>query len=325
MIIKKRNTPRILHQLQSLKCRISIHHSQYTEIKKNELRRFKGFNGEKAIDYYLSELPGDRYFIFHGLRLPLNDNCFQMDTLILTQYFLLIIEIKNIAGTIYFDPVFHQMIRTWGEKEEGFSDPITQAQLQKTHLARWMVKYHLPRLPIEFFVAVSSPSTIIKTSPGDTTVPQKVCHMHQIPEKIQSMTQVYPKETITLADRKKIEFHFTKYHTPPKIDILKEYQIDPDELITGVHCPQCSAIPMKRIPGAWHCQSCGCVSNNAHIKALFDYFLIVSTTITIEEFQRWTHLESHKTASRLLNELNLPVSGNNRCKIFHQPIGFDDD
>lgn len=248
-----------------------------------------------------------------------------MDTLILTRYFLLIIEVKNIAGTIYFDPVFEQLIRTLNGKEEGSLDPIAQVRRQKMHLSHWMELHQLPKPPIEFWVAISNPSTIIKTAPGNSDVPQRVCHMHQISEKIQSIRHTYSKGRITLAEQKKISQYLTKYHTPPKIDILKMYRITEEQLITGVQCPSCHAIPMQRIQGAWHCPSCGCISKNAHVQTLHDYFLLISTSITNEEFRKWTHLKSRKTAARLLNQLNLPVSGNNRHMMYHQPIGFDDD
>ncbi|WP_188802456.1 nuclease-related domain-containing protein [Sporolactobacillus putidus] len=324
LIVKRRNPPRILRQVRALKSRIPSHHPQFTEISQNETRRSSGFKGEESLDYFFTDLASEKdYFIYHDLRLPLNNTFFQMDTLIMTRRFLLIIEVKNMAGTLYFDPVFEQLIRTLNGREEGFLDPIAQVRRQKKQLTRWMDLHQLPPIPIEFMVAISNPSTIIRTEPGNFAVPQRVAHIHQVPERIQTIRSTCSEEKMTLAELKKIGHYLIKYHTPSEINILKMYQITEDDLITGVHCPSCRAIPMNRTNGTWRCPSCGCKSKNAHVQALHDYFLLISPAITNEEFRKWTHLKSSKTAYKLLQNMNLPVSGNNRCRLYHQPTGFD--
>ncbi|WP_439649950.1 hypothetical protein [Cytobacillus pseudoceanisediminis] len=40
--------------------------------------------------------------------------------LLLCPNFLLILEIKNISGTLYFDPAFNQLNMSKQEKERGF-------------------------------------------------------------------------------------------------------------------------------------------------------------------------------------------------------------
>lgn len=324
MIVKERNPPRILQQIRALKSRISSHHPQFTEICRNETRRSSGFKGEESLDYFFTDLATEKdYFIFHDLRLSLNNTFFQMCTLIMTRCFLLIIEVKNMAGTLYFDPVFKQLIRTLNGREEGFFDPIAQVERQKMQLTRWMNLHQLPPIPIEFMVVISNPSTIIRTEPGNSAVPQRVAHIHQVPERIQTIRSTYSEEKMTLAEQKRISHYLIKYHTPSDINILKMYQITEADLIAGVHCPSCRAIPMQRTNGTWHCPSCGCKSKNAHVQALHDYFLLICPAITNEEFRKWTYLKSSKTAYELLQKMNLPVSGNNRRRLYHQPIGFD--
>ena len=53
-----------------------------------------GWIGEKRIDYPLSKLDFKKV-ICHSLRLPYYETYFQIDTLLLTSRFFLIIEIKN--------------------------------------------------------------------------------------------------------------------------------------------------------------------------------------------------------------------------------------
>lgn len=81
-----------------------------------------GYRGEQSLDYYLGFLTN--YFILHDLRLPDRDHHFQLDTLLISPYFILILEVKNISGTLIFDDHFKQLIRVTPEKEEGFGpDP----------------------------------------------------------------------------------------------------------------------------------------------------------------------------------------------------------
>ncbi|RYM06648.1 NERD domain-containing protein [Sporolactobacillus sp. THM7-7] len=325
MIVKKRNTPRILRQLRALKSRLYNQHPQFSVIVQNEIRRANGFKGEASVDYYLSDLLENDFFIFHDLRLPFNDDFFQIDTLILTHCYMAIIEIKNFAGSLYFDPVFSQMIRTLNGQEECFFDPIAQVKRQQMHLDKWMDLHQLPKLPIYYFIAISNPETLIKTPPGNSTVPGVVFHAHQVPEKIRSIRRAHRKERITADERKKISRYLTRYHTPYDIDILNKFHINEEELITGVGCPNCSAIPMKPANrGTWFCSSCGCTSINAHISATHDYFLLKSKTITNEQFRIWTHLKSRKTATRLLKNMRLPIFGAKRGTKYRQPPDFDD-
>ncbi|WP_091587080.1 nuclease-related domain-containing protein [Alteribacillus bidgolensis] len=104
----------------------------------------------QSIDYYLSSLSKKTDLIFHDIRLPSKDKTFfQIDIFILTMNFCLILEVKNVAGTLYFNPFFHQLIRTVNDKEEGFPDPILQINRQKDHLNTWLQKNNLPNLPIQ--------------------------------------------------------------------------------------------------------------------------------------------------------------------------------
>ncbi|WP_243503173.1 nuclease-related domain-containing protein [Cytobacillus oceanisediminis] len=97
-------------------------------------KRRAGYIGEQKLDYYLSFLDEKEYWIYHGLRLSNGSQFFQIDTLLLTKEFAMILEVKNWNGTIIFEPEFHQLIRIHNEKEEAFHDPISQAEHQSRQL-----------------------------------------------------------------------------------------------------------------------------------------------------------------------------------------------
>ncbi|WP_082919413.1 nuclease-related domain-containing protein [Cytobacillus oceanisediminis] len=75
--------------------------------------------GEEAVDYFLKDLP--EFIIVKDTRLSNgNGDFFQIDMLLLCPIFLLILEIKNISGTLYFDPAFNQLKMSKQENERGF-------------------------------------------------------------------------------------------------------------------------------------------------------------------------------------------------------------
>jgi Nuclease-related domain len=83
MIVKAKQFPLFLLKLQALSPRVRPHHIKQTFIKEDLARYLAGYKGEKAIEYYLSFLTDDEYYILHDLRLFDGEHYFQMDALIL--------------------------------------------------------------------------------------------------------------------------------------------------------------------------------------------------------------------------------------------------
>ncbi|USK47211.1 NERD domain-containing protein [Cytobacillus oceanisediminis] len=205
----------------------------------------------------------------HDLRLFNGSTYFQIDTLILSPYFALIIEMKNILGTLLFDETFNQFIRTRNEKEEGFPNPLIQAKRQKTQLKTWLIQNLAADIPIEYLIGISSPSTILKTSADSSHVPFRVIHIEHLIEKIKFFKQSYPIEVITSRQIKKIPRALVINHVPGFLNVLDHYNISSQEIISGVQCPSCLIFPMRRIHGDWLCPQCGCKNKKAHLPALF--------------------------------------------------------
>ncbi|WP_162357091.1 nuclease-related domain-containing protein [Metabacillus mangrovi] len=126
MIAKKRTLPLHLLKIQALLRRLPPSHKQISLITEDMNKSTAGYKGELAADYYLSLFDQPSRYIFHDLRLPHAHTYFQMDTLYLSPSFALIIEVKNISGTLIFEPGLNQMIRSKDGIKTGFADPILQ-------------------------------------------------------------------------------------------------------------------------------------------------------------------------------------------------------
>ncbi|MFC4322375.1 nuclease-related domain-containing protein [Litchfieldia salsa] len=198
MILKERDFPLILKKQQALLRRLSPQHKMYPIIMEDLKKREAGFKGETSIDYHLGFLDKDNYWILHDIRLSDQQNrFFQIDTLIVTKTILIPIEIKNIAGTLYFDPIFKQLIRTKDGIESGFRYPLSQIEKQSSQLSAWLKRSNFPEVPIYPIIVISSPQTVIRTTSENRKIAQKVIHNENLPEKIKELTSFHNLDILT--------------------------------------------------------------------------------------------------------------------------------
>jgi hypothetical protein len=131
MIVKIRNVPLSIEKLQALICRTPPIHPKIPIMNGNLSKRLSGYKGETYLDYPLSFLSEKDYYILY---LHDSTHYFQFDSFVISTNFMIIPEVKNIAGEIYFDPILHQLIRTLDGKETVFEDPIVQISRQELQL-----------------------------------------------------------------------------------------------------------------------------------------------------------------------------------------------
>ncbi len=184
LIVKKREIPDQIRALEAILRRISSNHPKRLMIESDLSKYWAGFNGEQALNYYLSFLDEQEFTIFHDLRLKNGEYYFQIDCLVLTAYFALIVEVKNMTGTLRFEPNFNQLIRSLNDREEGFPNPILQTKRQKLQLEKWLNKQHFLTIPIEILI-VSSNSTAVLL--GNKAVSNIVCKIDRVLEKINEL------------------------------------------------------------------------------------------------------------------------------------------
>ncbi|WP_394584204.1 NERD domain-containing protein [Cytobacillus firmus] len=252
--------------------------------------------------------------MYHGLRLSNGSQFFQIDTLLLTKGFAIILEVKNWNGTLIFEPEFHQVIRIHNEKEEAFHDPISQAEHQSRQLKKWMAIHGFPDIPVEFSVVISSPSTIIKSPSNQNS--KKVMHAHRLLTNLNSIKKLHSIERLNEKQIKKMNQTLLKKHVDHDIDVMKFIKVNPDVILTGVHCPKCGSLPMIYHWGKWHCPACKSISSNAHHQAVQDYFLLIKPVITSKEFREFTHVGSLNSATRLLSSMGLLQKGEKSQRVY---------
>ncbi|MEF7564941.1 nuclease-related domain-containing protein [Bacillus infantis] len=319
MIVKELTVPERILALEALLRRLEEGSPDWHRVKEDLAKRWAGYYGELSLDYYLQMLPEKEYLVLHDLRLGLSCSFFQIDLLVLHAHFALILEVKNILGTLVFDKQFSQMIRTQDEKEEGFPDPIAQAEHHKKQLAHWFAERSIP-LPVEALVVISKPSTVLKAN--SPAISRTVIHSHRLLGKIEDLSGRYPQALLDARELRKTSRLLIKHHTAEKIDILSRMRVSPENVRMGVHCGGCGHIPVIRVYGTWFCPKCGLKDKSAHIAALKDYFLLFGKEITNGGFREFAGVESVHTASNILASSNLVVSGRGKGRKYSAPADW---
>jgi Nuclease-related domain len=312
--------PQRLFLTEILKLRLILGHSKYQEIEKDLAKRWAGYWGETALANYVKELPHDKYLIFHDLQLQFNGIHFQIDTLLLSRYCILIIEAKNIAGTLTFDNTFKQLIRSNKDgTEESFEDPRVQCQRLQSLLRNWLITNNCNLLPVDTLIFFKSTSTILKTNSGDKTDFTKICKGRDLFNKIEKMEQTYQQEMIDTGTITKIGKLLLQFHSPKPINILKEYNLTEKDIRSGVCCPnkECNHIPMNYKRGDWLCPVCNTASRDAFLTTITDYYFLYKPTITNKELRAFLHLPSIHTAQKFLHKLNLQSTGTTKNRLYY--------
>ncbi|UJL45831.1 NERD domain-containing protein [Virgibacillus sp. NKC19-16] len=177
-VMKKRTKPLILKKYKALLPRLHPNFPRLADVRHEDNKSKKGYEGELEVDYHLEPLSRE-YTILQDVCLQVQGKTFQMHNLVITQQAINIVDVKNYNGTIIFDTPLDQFTRDDGAVETGFSHPITQVQLQKSNLQQWLLERNFPNIPINYFIAISDPSTIIKVE-GDKEKIAEVSGTEQI-------------------------------------------------------------------------------------------------------------------------------------------------
>lgn len=312
MHIKPYEIPYDVNQLIALNRRTSMNHSMKRIIQKDYSLAMAGQYGEKELYYHLQFLPNDTFHVLHNIRLIENKRVFQIDFLIITIYFILLLEMKNLKGHVFFNGLGEFILQKEDGSEEKFDNPINQLERHKLQLQNWLNINSFPRIPIIPFVVLGSAANIKKEQnqyqsffnkfiPISNALPM-IINLHTNSKKT-----IMNKNLMTKLSSKLVESHI-----PIERDILQKYNMSVADLSPGVYCTKCLTIPMIRYKSKWRCKKCNHQSKFEHIYTLNDYFLLIGDTITNSQAKHFLQIESSDVVKYLLHKAGLPRIGKNK-------------
>lgn len=309
--MKARSDSLTLKGLIAAQSRLAAHHPIVPVLSAKQASVEAGIGGEERVAEVLRRytFPFENN-IFHDLSLS-SDSTFQIDHFIKTPYFGVILETKNIGGTLEFKDNPPQLIRT---KEDGernsFESPVVQLERNCELLSAWLKERSI-HLPLYGAVVLAYPKQIVAVPPAKT----RLLFPNMIPSFLKSLPMQAKK--LDSASFNWLSTELINSHRPfiPK-PICESYQLPFGDFQPGVRCATCGKLGMIKIPRSWHCPFCKVNNNLAHIKSLEEWFLIFKRSISNRECREFLQIDDKYTAHRILQSMNFRYEGTFRNRTY---------
>lgn len=168
MLLLDRKTPKSILTFEALLRRLDSKDKDYQYLQ-DALRKLQyGYEGEQRVDREWIEMPDlEEHYLLFNYEIE-NEFGFthQVDTILLTKNFILLVEVKNIAGRVDYEEEKHQFLR---KRVDGvveiLTNPFDQLKRHEELFVRLLSKMKCP-LPIEKAIVMANPSTIIGDMPN---------------------------------------------------------------------------------------------------------------------------------------------------------------
>lgn len=313
LILLDRKTPNSILLIEALLRRLDPMDADFVYFKDMLMRLKFGYEGEQRVDREWFEMPYlNEHYLFLNYEVH-NEFGFshQIDTLLLTKNFLLILEVKNISGRIDYEESKHQFLRKRPNGlEDTLTNPIDQLIRHEEYFQRFLSKMRYS-LPIEKVVIMANPSTIIGNVPN--TVP--FLHASGLRSFVKACMIKHPSQLTTSQLDKLAKLLLAKIESRNY-----DLNISLDRIRKGVLCEHCDyQIQMNYSRGYWHCPNCGNRSKKALLRALDDYRLLINNQITNKEFREFFGVKSMDTVSKILTRSSLIPVGNKKGRYYIIP------
>ncbi|MBU9710809.1 NERD domain-containing protein [Evansella tamaricis] len=320
MIKKKAKKSRKIQKLEVLLSRTPHNLPQRDLLNDILNKELAGYEGELKLEYYLRFLTQDDFLVLNNIRLKDDNGYFQMDAILLTKYFILIMDSKYWTGYITIDSCFKQFIQLNKGRRNVYSDPVLQISLQEKRFKAWLKKMKYPAISIKSLVVFTNRNVVLETPPANYPFLNRLLKAPEILSKIDSLLFTYEMEIYTSKDLNKLSKLLCKYNVPEDPDYLNQFQIPNKSIIKGVKCNNCESFSMKRFNGIWVCPKCNHKSSDAHLEAIRDFSLLYGREITNGQLREFLHLPSRSVAQKILASMRLPSTGQRKYTIYYLPI-----
>ncbi len=315
--MKERSDSLTLKGLIYAQSRLSANHATVPVLLTKQSMIEAGIGGEQRVAEALQKYRFPfKNNIFHDLSLS-SDTNFQIDHLFKTPYFGLILETKNMAGSLEFRDNPPQLIQ---KREDGqikyYESPVVQLERNIELMSAWLSQRNID-LPLYSAIVLAYPKQHVEIPPANT----KLLFPNLIPPFIKSLPQ--EGKGLDTATFNKLSSGLLKSHQTyiPK-PICESYQIPVEAIQPGVRCVACGKIGMIKLPRTWNCPNCKVNNHLAHQGTLVEWFLVVKRTITNRECREFLGVDIY-TANRILNSMNLISSGTYKDRSYRMDFRKD--
>lgn len=301
-----RNKPVLLEAIPRLIARLHPEHPKVQFLQKHLYRIDAGYSGERNVDSYIEriQLPGVLK-VFTDLHLRISPKyTFQIDTLIITERYILIIEVKTLKDTVIFvpnPPHLEQVLDTGGEAV--LDCPVYQIEANRSKLDQWFRQHgiHLNTLGL---LVLANPNTKVIDAPDNFPIIYK----KQIPFYLQKLLPT--KKFLTshqIQDiTRQINAEQQQFNPFP---LCTYYHINPEDLRKGLLCRNCHGQLQRKNRETWHCPRCLKVAEDPYNDAIQDWLMLVKNSLNNEECRKFLMLKDKHAAGYALKKSPLVKKG----------------
>jgi hypothetical protein len=308
--MKERSDSLTLKGMIAAQSRLSITHPTLSVLASKQTIIEAGIGGEQQVADALGRYQFSfRNNIFHDLSLS-SDTYFQIDHLLKTPQYGVVLETKNLAGSLEFRDNPPQLIQ---KREDGqikyYESPVVQLEHNIELFSAWLSQRNID-LPLYGAIVLAYPKQHVEIPPANT----KILFPNLVPPFIKSLPQQgkgLDTSTFNWLSSELLRCHQTYIPKP----VCESYQIPVGDIQPGVRCESCGKIGMIKAPRTWHCPVCKVNHHLAHVRTLAEWFLVVKRTITNRECREFLGVDIH-TATRILQSLPLQTKGTFRNRYY---------
>ncbi|MFS0774582.1 nuclease-related domain-containing protein [Neobacillus sp. 3P2-tot-E-2] len=252
--------------------------------------------------------------IFHDLSLS-SDSYFQIDHLLKTPYYGVILETKNLAGSLEFRDNPPQLVQ---KREDGkikyYESPVEQLERNIELMSAWLLQRNID-FPLYGAIVLAYPKQHVEIPPAST----KILFPNMIPPFIKSLPQ--EGKRLEMSKFNWLSSEILRCHQTyiPK-PICESYQVPISDVLPGVRCVACGNIGMLKVPRTWHCPICKVNNHLAHVQTLGEWFLVVKRSITNRECREFLGIKDKFTANRILQSMNFKSQGTYRDRTYFMDL-----
>ena len=305
MEIHFRDKPRMLIGLPRLVARLPVNSVEREEFEQRYQRIQVGYSGELKVDDFLESLnlPSSTR-ILKNIELSLEGGqSFQIDLLVISEKYILLFEVKNIAGELTFESNPNQLVRNLQGRVTKMDCPVTQLLNTKSYLERWL-KQRGYSISVMSKIIWANQQAFIKVAPENASV----IFMKEIPLLLKAL-ESYP-EIMNLKDIEhlieSIKRHQVVYNPFP----LREYfRINEAILKKNQLCPTCHLTLHYVNHKTRFCSNCQVNEKTDYEGALQDWFIVFGRTITSKECQEFLGLSNRHQAKYAIRTTGLKKVG----------------
>ncbi|MGE8204859.1 nuclease-related domain-containing protein [Heyndrickxia sp. NPDC080065] len=299
MIFKPRNESVELKLLRYLNERMHLSEKD----KMNYLTLEKGFKGEQTFDERIKNISND-WLILNDLLLESNNTICQIDSLLISNPTIYMIEIKNYEGDYYIEAD-----RWYSISGNEIKNPILQLKRSESLFRRLLQDLGL-NYPIESYVIFINPEFHLYQAPRNLPI--------IFPTQLSRFINKFTQRTSKMKDKYlKLAEQLVSVHSEESpYKRIPDYTFD--QLKKGVACARCRSFVNDFSKNSLVCETCDHKENvtAAVIRSVEEWaILFPERKITTNEIQEWCKIIPRRTILNILSK-NFKIIGFGRTSYY---------